>query len=87
MKKASPSLGGGQHGLQIREVEAVDLDNGFLEALENLSDTGRLSPGEARKVLAAMKRSSDRRIFVGVMDGVQVGGTTTLLLDKKFIHR
>jgi glucosamine-phosphate N-acetyltransferase len=87
MKKAALPPDAGRHGLKIREIEAVDLDNGFLEALENLSDTGRLSPEEARKILAAMKRSSDRRIFVGVMDGGQVAGTTTLLLERKFIHR
>jgi glucosamine-phosphate N-acetyltransferase len=87
MKKATRPRERGRHRLEIREIKAADLENGFLDALQNLSDTGGLSPGEARKILASMRGDPNRHIFVALASDRQVMGTTTLLVEKKFIHR
>jgi glucosamine-phosphate N-acetyltransferase len=85
MKKTAP-LGATPQPYEIRELGAADLDEGFLETLGNLSDLEGLSPEEARKTLATMKRIP-LHIFVAVTSDGQVVGTTTLLVERKFIHR
>jgi len=71
---------------QIRELRAADLGNGFVETLGNLSDTGGLAPGAARKILRTMGRSPLYHVFVAVGADGQVVGATTLLVEQKFIH-
>jgi len=71
---------------QIRELRAADLGNRFVETLGNLSDTGGLAPGAARKILRTMGRSPLYHVFVAVGADGQVVGATTLLVEQKFIH-
>ena len=86
MKKAKPRGGGTPDAYAIRELRATDLDNGFLETLANLSETGGLTPAAARKILRTMKRAPLYRVFVAVGADGQVMGATTLLVEQKFIH-
>ncbi len=72
---------------KVRELEAADLENGFLEALENLSDVGGLLPGEARVILSSIERAQYYHILVAVADGGRILGATTLFVEQKFIHR
>ncbi len=73
-------------GYEVRELREADLDNGFLDTLGALSDTG-LSPKEARRILRTIRRNPLYHIFVAVADDGQVVGATTLLVEQKFIHR
>jgi glucosamine-phosphate N-acetyltransferase len=85
MKKAKP-LEGMPQAYEIRELRAADLGNGFVETLGNLSDTGGLSPGTARKIVKTISRAGLYHVFVAVGADGQVVGTTTLLVEQKFIH-
>jgi glucosamine-phosphate N-acetyltransferase len=76
----------------IRELVLDDLDNGFLESLDNLlPGTSRLDRNNARTVLAEIRSNPLHRIFVVVIPQRQGGreeivvGTTTLLVEPKFI--
>jgi glucosamine-phosphate N-acetyltransferase len=71
---------------QIRELRAADLGNGFVETLGNLSDTGGLTPGAARKILRTLSRTPLYHVLVALGADGQVVGATTLLVEQKFIH-
>jgi len=85
MKKAESS-GGMARAYEIRELRAADLGNGFVETLENLSETGGLTPATARKILRKMRRAGPYHVLVAVGADGQVVGATTLLVEQKFIH-
>jgi glucosamine-phosphate N-acetyltransferase len=85
MKRTSPP-GGVPRAYEIRELREADLGNGFVETLGNLTDTGGLTPGAARKILRTMRRAPLYHILVAVRDDGQVVGATTLLVEQKFIH-
>lgn len=75
----------------IRELVLEDLDNGFLETLDNLlPDTSKLNRSKARDLLAEIRSNPLHRIFVLVISQRRSGsevvvGTTTLLVEPKFI--
>jgi glucosamine-phosphate N-acetyltransferase len=70
----------------IREIEEKDLDNGFLEALDNLRKTSDLENSKAKEVLKKIKQDENHIIHVAV-DGNKVVGSTTLFIEQKFIHQ
>jgi glucosamine-phosphate N-acetyltransferase len=72
----------------IREIEISDLQQGFFQALSNLSDLGRIinDNKRAETILYEIKSSPFYKIFVAVSDDDQVIGSTTLLIEQKFIH-
>ncbi len=70
----------------IREIEEEDLDNGFLEALDNLRKTSDLENSKAKEVLKKIKQDENHIIHVAV-DGNKVVGSTTLFIEQKFIHQ
>jgi glucosamine-phosphate N-acetyltransferase len=72
----------------VREIEEADLQKGFLEALSNLAEVGKISHDNDRaaKILFDIKSSPFYKIFVAVKDDGQIIGSTTLLLERKFIH-
>lgn len=75
----------GGPAFKIRELKPADIERGFLDALSNLSDLEGLSPGGAKKVLAKAMRNPGQHVLVA-LDGRSVLGTTTLLVEQKFIH-
>lgn len=85
MKKTNPSKGEAQP-YEVRELKTTDLGNGFVETLGNLSETGSLTPATARRILQAMMRAGPYHVVVAVGADGQVMGTTTLLVEQKFIH-
>ena len=85
MDKSRP-LGSAPPRHEVRELRAGDLEKGFLETLENLSDTGGLAPKEARGIFGPMKSNPLYHVFVAVAADGQVIGATTLLVEQKFIH-
>ena len=70
----------------IREIEEEDLDNGFLEALDNLRKASDLENSKAKEVLKKIKQNENHIIHVA-MDGNKVVGSTTLFIEQKFIHQ
>src|SRR5918911_2763477 len=72
----------------VREIEEADLQKGFLEALYNLAEVGKINDenDRAEKILFDIKSSPFYKIFVAVKDDGQIIGSTTLLLERKFIH-
>jgi glucosamine-phosphate N-acetyltransferase len=68
----------------IREMTPADLNSRFLETLASLSEVG-LTPDEAEPVFR-------RRLVQGIrtyvaLQGRQVIGTASLLVEQKYIHR
>lgn len=73
----------------IRQIEIADLQKGFFQALSNLSDLGKIIKDNKRaeSILFDIKSSPFYKIFVAVSDDDdQVIGSTTLLIEQKFIH-
>jgi glucosamine-phosphate N-acetyltransferase len=72
----------------IREIEIADLQKGFFQSLSNLTALGRIveDNGRAEKILSEIKSCPFHRIFVAVKDDGQIIGSTTLLIEQKFIH-
>lgn len=72
----------------IREIEETDLSNGFFETLSNLSDVKKISQDKekTRKVINEIKSNSFYKLFVAVSDDSEIIGSTTLLIEQKFIH-
>ena len=87
--KRYPSRGGlrlkPKDSFEVRPLRPADFENGFFETLSALSDVGGLTPAEAKKVLSALVEPS--RVFVASTGSGKVIGTTTLLVETKFIHR
>jgi glucosamine-phosphate N-acetyltransferase len=69
----------------IREIEEDDLKNGFLETLDFLRNTGDLDKNKANENLKKIKQNPDHIIHVAI-DNKKIVGSTTLLIEQKFIH-
>ncbi len=71
----------------IREIENEDIDRGFLEVLDNL-----LSPDidnkTAKNILKEIKSNPLHKTFIAKDDVTdKIVGTTTLLVEPKFINK
>jgi glucosamine-phosphate N-acetyltransferase len=76
----------------IRELCLEDLDYGFLESLDNLiAGTSDLAKEKARGLLQEIKSNTLHKIFVAILHSELkppvVVGTTTLLVEPKFIFK
>ena len=72
--------------LIIRKILESDLENGFLESLDNLKQASDLDLNVAKKILRKILDDENHIIHVAEMDGMIVG-STTLLIEQKFIHK
>ena len=70
----------------IREIKEEDLSNGFLESLDSLRRASDLKKDKALAILNQIKSNPYHLIFVAEKDG-RVVGSTTLLIEPKFIHK
>jgi len=72
---------------QVRELEKKDLGPslGFLETLSNLAKVGDLSRNKAEEVLEKIIKQ-DSQILIAVADDGQIIGSTTLMLEQKFLR-
>ncbi|MFL5328019.1 MAG: GNAT family N-acetyltransferase [Gemmataceae bacterium] len=66
----------------IRELEKNDLQRGFLDVLDALTDV-KLSQDDAIQILGRL--APNQHIYVA-LDGDRVIATTSLLVEQKFIH-
>jgi len=69
----------------IREIEENDLENGFLESLDFLSKASNIDGDEAREILKKINHDPNHIIHVAIDDN-KIVGSTTLLIEQKFIH-
>jgi len=69
----------------IREIEEDDLKNGFLETLDFLRNASNLDKNKANEILKKIKQNPNHIIYVAI-DNKKIIGSTTLLIEQKFIH-
>ena len=69
----------------IREIEEDDLENGFLETLDFLRNASDLDKNKANEILKKIKQNPNHIIYVAI-DNKKIVGSTTLLIQQKFIH-
>ena len=69
----------------IREIEEDDLEKGFLETLDFLRNTSSIDKNKAREILKDIKQNPNHIIYVAI-DNKKIVGSTTLLIEQKFIH-
>jgi glucosamine-phosphate N-acetyltransferase len=72
--------------LIIRELEEKDLTNGFLTTLDVLRETSSMSEDKALEIFKKIKSNSKHIIIIAEIEG-RVIGSTTLLIEPKFIHQ
>ena len=72
--------------LIIRKIIESDLENNFLESLDNLKKASDLDLDIAKEILRKILDDENHIIHVAEMDGMVVG-STTLLIEQKFIHK
>lgn len=69
----------------IRELQRDDLWNGFLTSLDSLREASSIEKSKADKVFEKINSNKDHVIAVAEVDG-KVVGSSTLLIEQKFIH-
>jgi len=69
----------------IRELKEEDLWNGFLTSLDSLSEASNIDKNKAERVFEKINTNPDYIIAVAEIDG-KIVGSTTLLIESKFIH-
>ena len=69
----------------IRQIAEDDLANGFLNSLDTLRKASNIDSTKAKNILQKIKSNPNHIIFVAVL-GDKVVGSTTLLIEPKFIH-
>ncbi len=70
----------------IRELKEEDLQNGFLTTLDSLRQTSDIDKNKAEEIFDKINSNPDHIIAVAEMEG-KIVGSTTLLIEQKFIHR
>jgi glucosamine-phosphate N-acetyltransferase len=71
--------------ITIREIEEDDLEKGFLETLDFLRNASDLDKNKANEILKKIKQNVNHIIYVAI-DNKKIVGSTTLLIEQKFIH-
>ena len=72
--------------IKIREIVEDDLENGFLESLDNLRRSSDLEKNVAKEILREIISNPNQIIHVAEDNG-KIVGSTTLLIEQKFIHK
>jgi len=70
----------------IRKLEEKDLFSGFLTSLDSLKKASDLNEDKAKDVFNKIKSNPNHIVFVVILDD-KVVGSTTLLIEPKFIHQ
>ena len=71
--------------IEIREIEEDDIEKGFLETLDFLRNASGLDKNKTKEILKKIKQNPDHIIHVAI-DDKKIVGSTTLLIEQKFIH-
>ncbi|MEE8384085.1 MAG: GNAT family N-acetyltransferase [Nitrosopumilus sp.] len=70
----------------IRELRKEDLWNGFLTTLDTLRQTSEIDRNKADEIFEKINSNPDHIVVVAELDG-KIVGSTTLLIEPKFIHK
>ena len=70
----------------IRKLRIEDLENGFLTSLDSLRKASDIDKNKAEEVFKKIDSNPDYTIAVAEIDG-KIVGSTTLLIEQKFIHQ
>lgn len=71
--------------IKIRELQKEDLWNGFLKSLDSLRQASDIDKKTAEKIFEKISQNPEHIIVVADIDG-KIVGSSTLLLETKFIH-
>ncbi|MBI5859445.1 MAG: GNAT family N-acetyltransferase [Nitrosarchaeum sp.] len=71
--------------ITIRKLQKEDLWNGFLLTLDSLRQASNIDKKMAEKIFDKINSNPEHIIAVAVIEG-KVVGSTTLLIETKFIH-
>ena len=71
--------------LIIRKLRKEDLQNGFLTTLDSLKQASDIEAKKAEEIFEKINSTPDYTIAVAELGG-KVVGSTTLLIEQKFIH-
>ena len=69
----------------IRKLRKEDLQKGFLTTLDSLRQSSDIETKKDEEIFEKINSSPDYTIAVAELEG-KVVGTTTLLIEQKFIH-
>ena len=70
----------------VRQLKEEDLFNGFLESLDFLRKASDINQEKAKKILENIQSNPNHLIFVAIFVS-KVVGSTTLIIEPKFIHK
>jgi len=70
----------------IRELRKEDLWNGFLTTLDSLRKASDIDRNKADEIFEKINSNPDHMVVVAELDG-KIVGSTTLLIEPKFIHK
>ncbi len=70
----------------IRELRKEDLWNGFLTTLDSLRQASDIDRSKADEIFEKINSNPDHIVVIAEVDG-KIVGTTTLLIEPKFIHK
>ena len=71
--------------IKIREIVEEDIEKGFLKSLDSLRKASDLDKEVAKDILKKIISNPDHIIHVAEDNG-KIVGSTTLLIEQKFIH-
>ena len=71
--------------IEIREIEEDDLEKEFLDTLDFLRKASNIDKNKAKEILKKIKLNPNHIIHVAI-DDKKIVGSTTLLIEQKFIH-
>jgi glucosamine-phosphate N-acetyltransferase len=71
--------------IKIRKLQRKDIYNGFLLSLDSLRKSSHIKSKKADYIFNRILKNPDHVIYVAIDNG-KVVGTTTLLIEQKFIH-
>ncbi len=70
----------------IRKLRKEDLWNGFLTTLDSLRQASDIDRNKADEIFEKINSNPDHIVVIAEVDG-KIVGTTTLLVEPKFIHK
>ncbi len=70
----------------IRELRKEDLWNGFLTTLDSLRQASDIDKSKADEIFEKINSNPDHIVAIAELDG-KIVGSTTLLIEPKFIHK
>lgn len=71
--------------ITVRKLQKEDLWNGFLQTLDSLRQASNIDKKTVEKIFDKINSNPDHIVAVAIIEG-KIVGSTTLLIETKFIH-